>query len=395
MKKIALITDSYKPVRNGVAIAVEQLRDYLTATGYEVAIVAPAGQAAPSMGGTEFLLPSFRLPGIHPYVAIGRGFHSCLNALRRFRPNVVHVHGWGPVSLLGIHFARSTATPLVITWHTDVKAYLEYYRFMKPLLIFWHQVARMICSSPDLGRQANTSDSFTVALLSTADLVVAPSYKIAKKLRELPLDTPIRIVPVGVDPVVPSVYSSESTLKIRGPMLLYVGRISPEKGIDLLLDAYDIVRICRPNATLVLAGDYRSGRGIRRRLRRAQNLILTGELGPDDLGNLYARADLFVFPSLTDTQGLVLHEAAHAGLPLVLVDEKLQSLVADKRNTTLCLPDPVALAVALMSTLDRRQHGNWAAQANRVGKALAARHSIERQGAKLTILYHQVLKGYL
>lgn len=393
MRRVALVTDSYPPVRNGVAVAVAQLRDHLEASGYQVAVVAAARRATRRTHDLEFVLASCRLPGIHPYVATGWGFRSCLRSLRHFEPDIVHVHGWGPASLLGIHFARRTKTPLIITWHTDVKAYFKHYRSLLPLLVVWQWVVRTICCDPSHSRRGDLADRFVAALLSVADLVVAPSEKMAKKLRQLPSDTPIVTVPIGVDPIAPSTAESVLLPEIRGPMLLYVGRIAPEKGIDLLLDAYEIVRRHWPGVMLVLAGDHDCGRSVRKRLHNTQDVILTGELDRGHLACLYTRADLFVFPSLTDTQGLVLHEAAHAGLPLVVVDDELRSPVTDERNTTFCTPDPHALAAALMRTLERSRDVLWAAQAARAGKSLAARHSIERQCGELVSLYGQALWG--
>src|SRR3569833_3983215 len=100
-----------------------------------------------------------------------------MRALQKFDPDIVHVHGWGPASLLGIHFARRTAPPLVVTWHTDVKAYFGYYRRFLPLLLCWQAVVRLVCGAPQSARRVHPADRFTAALLDVADLVVVPSEK--------------------------------------------------------------------------------------------------------------------------------------------------------------------------------------------------------------------------
>ncbi|MFI5563352.1 glycosyltransferase [Amycolatopsis japonica] len=387
--KIALVTDSYAPVRNGVAVAVAQLRNYLIRSGYSVVVVAPSGTGT----RTKFLVPSCRVPGIHPYVATGLGFRSCLRALRQFDPDIVHVHGWGPVSLLGIHFARRTATPLVVTWHTDVRAYFDYYRRFLPLLLGWQVVVRLVCNARLLTDHTHPADRFTTAILEVADLVIAPSEKVSDQLRKLAPDRPMTTLPVGVDPIPPASAGHSVLSGINGAVLLYVGRIAPEKGIDLLLDAYEILRKRQVNATLVLVGDYRSSRGLRKRLRNAQGIVLTGELDRMELANIYTQADLFVFPSSTDTQGLVLHEAAHAGLPMVVVDSKLHSVVTDERNTTFCAPEPAALADALLRTFGNQEDRARSTEIARAGKALASRRSVEHQCDELSVLYLQLLRG--
>jgi glycosyltransferase involved in cell wall biosynthesis len=353
MKHVALFTDSYGTTRNGVTIAVQLLRDDLLADSHRVTVVAPGGRRkrvrAAAPGDIEMLLGSLRLPGLHPRVATGLGFRSCLRALRAARPDVVHVHGFGPVSLLGVHFARRTRTPLLITWHTDAVAYVAHYRYLAPFLHFWAAVVRKACGSPFFAARDARTDHLAATLVRTADLVLAPSEKTARKLRELRSETPIRTVPTSVVPISAAAATPVPLPEIAGPMLLYVGRVAPEKGIALLLDAFDILRESHPEATLVMAGDVRCARGLKRRLREARlrNVVLTGEVERGCLAGLYERAELFVFPSLTDTQGLVLQEAAHAGLPIVVVDGELRSPGA----TTVCEPSPRALAAAMADVL--------------------------------------------
>jgi 1,2-diacylglycerol 3-alpha-glucosyltransferase len=364
---------------------------------HEVAVFAPGGRRtevrAVVAGSTEFLLGSFRLPGVHRRVAHGLGFRSCLHSLRRAAPNVVFVHGFGPVSLLGVHFARRTDTPLLITWHTDATAYVAHYRYLLPLLVLWGVVVRKICGERKrrgFSIRRREIHCFAATLIRSADLVLVPSEKTAKKLRELSSETPIVTIPIGVDPIVPLTVSA-SRQKIAGPILLYAGRVAPEKGIGLLLDAVEILRSWRPDVTLVLAGDYRCARGLKRRLRAAhrRSVVLTGELERSDFADLYARADLFVFPSLTDTHGLVLQEAAHAGLPLVIVDSELQSPVADEWTTVLCEPGPHALAAAMASTLEFRHEALWSAAAGRAARSSAVRHSREQHRREITAFYQR------
>lgn len=400
---VALFTDSYGSAHTGVTVAVQLLRKHLISSRQKVTVIAPAESLATERtdvgDDVEVLLSSFRLPGVYPRLAVGLGFRFCMRDLRRTKPDVVHVHGFGAISLLGIHFAQQTNTPLVITWHTDLRSYVEHYRYLSRFLSVGTVLARLVCRGKAVKplNGQSPADRFIATLVAAADLVIAPSEKIAKRLRELPVDTLIVTVPVGVDPIRPSPFPQTSLPEMDGPMLLYVGRLAPEKGIDLLLDAFEIVVRERPDATLVLAGDHSCSRELKKRLRVARqfNVVLTGALERGTLACLYARADLFVFPSLTDTQGLVLQEAAHAGLPLVVVDSELRSPVIDDNIATCCMPAPHALAAAIQRTLELGQDERWSARVRSIAKEVAARHSSDRHCRTVAALYRLYEGGRL
>ena len=178
-----------------------------------------------------------------------------------------------------------------------------------------------------------------------------------------------------------------------GPLILYAGRIAPEKGIPLLCEAFELVSAQRPDARLMVVGDWQRYPSIKRVLAHGQkrgNVILPGEQKRDALGAFYGMADVFAFSSQTDTQALVLHEAALAGLPIVSVDPGLQLVLEPGVNAELTRPTAASLAAGLMRIINKLDAPAWREQAAMTSKRLAGQWSIESQAIEMLGLYKKV-----
>jgi glycosyltransferase involved in cell wall biosynthesis len=176
--------------------------------------------------------------------------------------------------------------------------------------------------------------------------------------------------------------------------LLYVGRITAEKGIPMLLGSIDDLVARGYNIELTLAGPISDHSGLLRRLRpliRSGNVRLVGILSGKDLWKQYRRADIFVFPSTTDTQGLVLHEAAHAGLPIVMVDPLLTIVSRPGLNAILSEPSVANLADAIELTINKLSDSRWREMVDAAGMRLASQYSLSTQTLKLTSIYGQLI----
>lgn len=415
---VGLFTDSNGPGYNGATVAVRQLESRLKAAGHKVAFVAPGRVTYENRlnGACEwnpFSLPSIRIPGVHPAVAIGWGFRRCLRQLLQARLDVIHVHGTGAVSLLGMYLARRQNIPLVLTWHTDVSSYMHHYRFLSWLTPFWSRLViylttgdlrpgPSLASGQEVNRieEASTSQRHllrgTYHLLQAADVVTTPSDKATARLLRLDSDVTILTIPAGVDPLPAPAESTDPTTACHwrvNPQLLYVGRLAPEKGIDLLLDAFHLVQKVVPEATLRLVGDYRSARSLGGRIKSINDsrIICTGEMGQAELSKYYDEADAFIFPSTTDTQALVLHEAAHAGLPIVSVDSELLAVIAFGKNAILSRPSPQDLSDAILTMLVKCADEKYREEAMKVGKALAGKYTVASQTEKFVSLYRMLI----
>ncbi|AKK03681.1 glycosyltransferase [Corynebacterium epidermidicanis] len=401
---VAQYVDNYGPGSNGLMVAVQQLEGNLLDAGHEVLVVAPQAKGMNPhegrAGRTEIRLPSIRVPKMPTRVANGNKFKRTINQVAALQPDVIHAHGLGPVGVLGVWTALRTNTPLLLTWHTDFDAYADYYARVLPLLrgivsmfarlnrgevydVRAIRAARLEFPDPE---KASLLGLMRKMLLS-ANVVTAPSPKTLARALQIAPEANVVCVPNGVDPLPAGPPPVE---RGPGPLFLYVGRVAPEKGLNLLVDAFELVRELHPDAQLMIVGDWERYPKIAKRLLAAQrggNVLLPGEFPRNELGAFYAMADCFVFPSVTDTQALVLHEAALAGLPIVSADPELNLVLEPRQNGELAGPAPTAFAAAMLRIIDRLEEPGWRESAAQRSRELAGQWSVASQAAEMLRIY--------
>ncbi len=406
---VAQFTDNYGPGSNGLMFAVQQLEGNLLDAGHKVVVVAPRAKGPnPHLGRAgrrEIRLPSVKVPSMPTRVANGRHFDRTIDEIGRIRPDVIHVHGFGTVGALGVWAARRLHIPLMLTWHTDFDAYADHYSAVLPLLtgvlhaftritkgelVDSHDLKEAVIRYEDRGRSTASLLGVCQKMLESAQLVTTPSPKTAVRCREIAPTANVVVVPNGVDPL-PT--GPPPVKRGAGPLILYAGRIAPEKGIPLLVDAFELVAAQRPDAQLMIVGDWQRYPRIKRVLAHGAargRIILPGEQKRDDLGAFYGMADVFAFPSQTDTQALVLHEAALAGLPIVSVDPGLQLVLQPGVNGELTRPTAASLAAGLMRIIHKLDDVQWRVNAAETSQRLAGQWTIESQGVEMLRHYDEV-----
>jgi 1,2-diacylglycerol 3-alpha-glucosyltransferase len=234
-----------------------------------------------------------------------------------------------------------------------------------------------------------------------ADLVIAPTAALAADLKARGVRAPIEVVPTGVRQ--PLARGKEAHVALRrtlgvesaAPLCLSVGRLAREKNQAFLLHAFAHIRRDLPGACLLLVGD---GDDRPRLERLAGQLGLEGSVRfmgvvpHEGVGEYYGAADLFLFPSTSETQGLVVLEALATGLPVVAVaSEAAAELLADGLAGTMTPEDPELFAtrmVALWNAPERQRAMGVA------GRTIAARFTPEISAAKLLRLYQELLEAH-
>ncbi|MDX1931154.1 MAG: glycosyltransferase [Capsulimonadales bacterium] len=351
--RVALFTESFFPVVNGVSVSVRTLAENLRSAGHEVLIVAPrfpghhdspqsvTGSAADSLPIVR--VPSWRTP-LNPQnpFAYPPGLTS-LRTLHEWKPDIVHTHHPFGIGLQGAKLARERRIPLISTFHT---LYTEYSHYV-PLL--------------PAGWVASVVRRYLRFYYERCQFVIVPSNESGRRLGETGLPTErLRRVPTGVPDA--SAVSEEAIRLARRrfdlpegcPVVLFVGRLAREKNPDLLLAAFAALRNL-PHCLLVLAGDgpFRSDveRAIERLALRSR-VRLTGFLTFGELAPLYSLASVFAFPSSSETQGVVLCEAMSYGLPCVAVrGGGAPEFLRDGIDGRLVDPSPEPFAAALTEIL--------------------------------------------
>jgi glycosyltransferase involved in cell wall biosynthesis len=289
--KIAFVTETWLPSTDGVVTRLTATIRELRAAGHDILVIAPKGGEPDFLGATVIGVPSIGFPGIYGGKRWGIPLPRIGRYLREFEPDVVHVVNPLLMSISAVLAARRQRLPLVASYHTDVARYATYYRlgWLQPV-IWW--VLRQLH-----GRAA---------------VNLATSRMTCAQLRDHRIDR-VSLWRRGVD------LDLFRPLAVREPAdrptALYVGRIAAEKGLDRLEPLADPEHKIR--LTLVGDGPYRTE--LARRMA-APTITFTGMLHGHELADTYANADVFVFPSTTDTLGLVLIEALASGLPVIAAD---------------------------------------------------------------------------
>lgn len=307
--KIALFSESYLPYLNGVSISIRILQEELMRRGYEVWVYAPRFRNHQDDSPWVRRFPAFYTP-FEPDYPIGWYWAPRLwREWRQQRFDLVHTHTPFLVGMAGASWARRTSTPLVSTFHTLYEEYLHYVPGMIPRglvrrVLRWH-----------LRRY-----------YERVDAIITPSEIGATVLRRYGVQKPITPIRNPVLPF-PDLTKEQARAALGIPedvwMLLYVGRMAPEKNVHLLLQAMPhVVRGC-PKARLWLVGPGPSLEALQA-LADALNLhdyvYFTGPVPREQVSLYLLAADLFTFPSVTESQGLVLDEAQAAGLPCIVAN---------------------------------------------------------------------------
>src|SRR5712691_2485268 len=306
--RVGLFTNNYLPFRGGVTTAVETLRLGLEALGHRAWVFAPAAQQPHPDPPFVFRYPSIpapTYPGFSLPLPVSRRLGRVARALDL---DVVHAHHPFLLGVTGRRLARRQRRPLVFTYHTRHEKYAHYVPL--PPRLVRSLAVRLAC------RFANS-----------ADLIVAPSDHVADMLRQRGVGAPVTVIPTGVDLELFSPGSRERArrrlgLPADGLICLYTGRLDREKSLERVLDAFESVAAAVSTATLHLVGKGSHSQALEHRaaaLRAGRRIVFHGGLAREALPDYYRAADLFLFASETETQGLVLAEAHACGLPAVAV----------------------------------------------------------------------------
>jgi glycosyltransferase involved in cell wall biosynthesis len=407
--RVVHFTDTYLPRRDGVITSIRTLADAYSERGHAPLIVVPRHPDQDEHGLLRLRAVPLGVADLRvaPWLLRGAAADGSIAAIAAHRPDIMHVHTPGPVGLLGVLAARRLGIPLVQTYHTDLHAYAEAYHFPVRAI---HAGLRLYARRLGVARPASVKgnrgpgrrwaalDGANVLLLGHADAVVVPTRAVLDRI-SLPVpEDRIFLVPTGVAPR-PTTAAAVAEFRRRhglvagDPVVLFVGRVNREKGVDLLIPAFERILAQCPRARLVLVGALYDERWFTALLRAASPLVAgrivwTGQLPPDQVAAAYGCADVFAFPSRTDTQALVLQEAALAGVPAVLVDPVLHRYGPLGGTAVRTEADPTDLAngvLALLRDPDRARALGAAAAAH------AARHTPARYADAMLAVYRHAV----
>ncbi len=310
--RILMVSDVYFPRVNGVSTSIETFRRTLAAQGIEVRLVVPRyGDEAEESGVVR--VAGRPIPGDREDRLVGwRAMqHAVLAAAQDC--DLIHIQTPFIAHYAGLKAARKLGLPVVATYHTLFEEYLQHYAPFLPAS--W------------LKGQAR---AFSRRQCNALDAVVVPSTAMRQRLEAYGVTTPLHVLPTGI-PLAQfargdgPAFRARHGIPVGQPVALFVGRVAHEKNIGFLLEALLHARRLRPEVLLVVAGEGPAMADLQAQVRALGLHGAVRFIGYLDrqreLPDCYAAADVFVFASRTETQGLVLLEAMAAGLPVIALAE--------------------------------------------------------------------------
>ncbi|QOV23940.1 glycosyltransferase family 4 protein [Anabaenopsis elenkinii] len=294
--RIALFTETFLPKIDGIVTRLRHTVDHLQRRGDQVLVFAPDGGITEHKGAKVYGVSGFPLP-LYPELKMALPRPAIGSALEQFQPDIIHVVNPAVLGLAGIFYSKILKIPLVASYHTHLPQYLQHYGlgmlegFLWELLKGAHnQAALNLCTSTAMMRELTGHGIERV------------------KVWQRGVDTEL----FHPDLATGEMRSRLSQNHPDSPLLLYVGRLSAEKEIERIKPILKAI----PDARLALVGDGPHRQELENHFADTPTHFV-GYLMGQELGSAFASADAFIFPSRTETLGLVLLEAMAAGCPVV------------------------------------------------------------------------------
>lgn len=320
--RLSIVTETYPPEVNGVALSLSRFVEGLRQLNHDIQLIRPRqqeeGEIRKDLGIEEVLTTGLPIPK-YPNLKVG------LPAKRRLvaqwsknRPDLVHIVTEGPLGWSALEAARKLRIPVSSDFRTNFHSYSQHYG------IGW-------LKRPIVGylRKFHNKTAITTV----------PTERMRSELTAIGFRN-VRVLSRGVNAVLYDPARRSEDLRARFGLskdnftLVYVGRLAAEKNLDLLIKAYERLKSVDPKVRLLLVGDGPEKTVIQARVPDA---LFAGMQIGEDLATHYASADLFVFPSKTETFGNVTLEAMASGLPVVAFDYAAAAQYVTPENG--CLAD--------------------------------------------------------
>jgi len=312
--RVLFISDVYFPRVNGVSTSIRTFREDLGNCGVDTLLVAPDYVGPPGPEADIVRVPSARVPGDPEDRRMRWGqLNRVLESDRLKDVELLHIHTPFIAHYAGVRFAKRMNIPCVATYHTFFEEYLHHYVPVLPRL---------------LGK--SLARAFTRSQCADVQGLIAPSDPMRDILLDYGVSTPIHVLPTGL----PADrfrqgdgarFRAQAGLPADRPLLTYIGRVAHEKNIEFLIRVFASVRRTVPGAMLVIAGEGPARESLKHSVQRLgleHDVHFVGYLDRHGaLLDCYAAANVFVFASRTETQGLVLLEAMAQGAPVVSTAE--------------------------------------------------------------------------
>lgn len=354
---ILMISDVYFPRVNGVSTSIRTFAESLIAQGHRVHLVAPSYPSQPHQEAWITRIDARKIVfDPEDYLMKWSALMAYVDQLQPGEFDVVHVHTPFMAHYVGLRIAKKLNIPVVETYHTFFEDYLHHY-------LPW--IPRQIAVG--IARRVSKTQCQQV------DSIVSPSAQMQEVLGRYGVTKPISVIPTGLDASRfvmgdAAAFREKYQIPAQRPLLMYVGRVAYEKNIQFLLEMLTLVIQDHPEVLLVITGEG-PAEGMLKKMSKEKglqaNVMFLGYLDREvGLNAAYAAADIFVFASKSETQGLVLLEAMAQATPVVAIAELgTASILVQERGALIAKDDELHFAEQVQTLLIDYQ------QRQRVGEA--------------------------
>jgi glycosyltransferase involved in cell wall biosynthesis len=377
--RILMVSDVYFPRVNGVSTSIETFRRTLAEFGVEVRLVVPRYGNEPDEPGV-IRVAGWPVPGDREDRLVSwRAMHRAVLAAAR-DCDAIHIQTPFVAHYAGLKAARRLGKPVLATYHTLFEEYLQHYAPFLPV-----------------GWLRGQARAFSRRQCNALDALIVPSSAMRSRLEAYGVTTPMHVLPTGI-PLAQFATGDGKAFRQRvgipgqRPVALFVGRVAHEKNISFLLDALPHALVQQPDLLLMIAGEGPAMSALQRRVETLGLQAAVRFIGyldrQHDLPGCYAAADVFVFASRTETQGLVLLEAMAAGLPVIALAEMgTVDILAPGRGALTPPDDPRLFGEVLGNFLQQPVRTSCLAEE---AVAYAAEWSDQAMAARLAKLYGEL-----
>lgn len=377
--RIAMFTNNYKPYVAGVPVSIEHLAEALRQAGHTVYVFAPSYEGQEP---EEYVIryPSF------PIRIVGAPIPNVLTRLfdrkvRELEIDVIHVHHPALVGNIALMLRKKYGIPVVYTYHTRFEEYLHY---VKPLQI--------------LERYTGILEKYMSFFCGRCDLVLAPTPGMKEYLNSCGGVTPVRVLPTGI-PERNFLPDSEKAKRLRDTygsdvdfLFCTVSRLAREKNLDFQLEGLTYLkqRLDERGKSFrhLFIGEGPEREHLQKRARElgiSENITFAGKVENEDIPSYLKAADVFLFSSRSETQGIVILEAMAAGIPVVAVKGSgVEDVVEDEKNGFLTAQDKELWAERILCLTQKEEIRQRFAEQ---GRKMAERYS-EREVAETAAGYY-------
>jgi len=389
---IGFFTDVYTPLVDGVVKSIILYKNALEDMGHRVYVFAPQKVKNKSLIKYNWDIAdddrTFRFKAIDSMFVPGYPLSIPISfkvsqKIPQLRLDVVHCHTPVTMGMLGDIVALLQNIPKIYTYHTFFPEYVGHYVKLGKL------------------KTKEAVKMFDIFYCNRSDRVIVPSQKLEKILMKWGVQSPIDILPTGIDPgefksAQPEDFRKKIKAGVDEKILLFVGRLGSEKNVSFLIDVIKKILDSKSNnVRLVIVGDGKNRKELEKKsikLNLKNRITFTGFLSRSDTINAFAGSDIFVFASKTDTQGLVLLEAAYMGKPIVMIEDiGLGDVVINEKNGFLVSESVNMFADKTNLLLNNKKLYDIMSLNSR---KIADNYVINRQVVKLLEVYESVIKDY-